>query len=119
MPAKNPLSSVSSLSASSSDSSMGSVGRFLRTRPVSLSDGSIKLSSSSRSSMLPLLVASSSSMSSTDARRDVDGVNLVDVAGAAFLWEWESESGVCWIGGPVRVDLVFFFCLEFEADMGR
>ena len=45
------------------------------------------------------------------------GVDLVDVAGAAFLWEWECESSLGWIGGPVRVDLVRFFCLEFETDM--
>ena len=116
MPEKNPLSSVSSLSASSSDSSMGSVDRFLWTRPISPSDGSIKLSPS-RSTALPSLVASLSSTFSTDARRDVVGVDLVDVAGAAFLWDWESESSLGWIGGPVRVDLVRFFCLEFETDM--
>ena len=116
MPAKNPLSSVSSLSALSSDSSMGSVGWFLWTWPVLPSDGSIKLLSSSQSSMLPLLVAWSSSMSLTDACQDVVGVNLVDVGGAAFLWDWESESSVGWIGGPVRVDLVFFG-LEFEVNM--
>jgi hypothetical protein len=62
-------------------------------------------------------VALSSSTSSTDAHQDVVGVNLVDVAGAAFLWDWESKSGMGWIGGPVRVDLVRFFCLEFEMDM--
>ena len=49
-----------------------------------------------------------SSMSLTDARWDVVGVNLVDVAGAAFLWDWESESGVGWIDGSVLVDLVIF-----------
>ena len=69
--------------------------------------------------MLPLLVASSSSMSLTDAHWDVIGVNLVDVAGAAFLWDWESESGVGWIDSSVQVDLVIFFGLEFEVDMGR
>ena len=69
--------------------------------------------------MLPLLVASSSSTSLTDAHQDVVGVNLVDVAGAAFLWDWESKSGVGWIDSSVWVDLVFFFGLEFEVDMGR
>ena len=57
-------------------------------------------------------------MSSTDAHQDVVGVNLVDVGGAVFLWDWESESSMGWIGSPVQVDLVFFFGLEFEVDMG-
>ena len=56
-------------------------------------------------------------MSSIYACWDVVGVNLVDVAGAASLWDWESKSSVGWIGSPVRVDCVFF-CLEFEAEMG-
>jgi len=94
--ASKKKNSVSSLSALSSDSSWGPLDSFYQTQPVSPSDGSIKLSPISIK--YAVIIGGFIILKSlTDAHRDVVGVKLVDVARAAFLWDWERKSGMGWI----------------------